>query len=303
TCGIVGIKPTLGLIPRSGIIPIAHSQDTAGPMCRTVSDAATLLTVMAGSDPADSITSAATAQKKDYTQFLQKDGLRGTKIGVARQYWGRNDKVDKLIEPLLQVFKDGGATLVDVEFPKLETFGDAELDVLLYEFKADLNKYLAGRGGQNRTLADLIEFNNKNADKEMPYFGQEIFIKAQAKGDLNERAYRLALLQSKLATQDNGIDAAVKKYGVELFIAPSGGLAWYTDLIGGDCGVFESSSQAAVAGYPNITVPAGYVQGLPAGMSFFGPAFSEPTLIKAAYAFEQATKERKPPKYLPTYSA
>jgi len=175
--------------------------------------------------------------------------------------------------------------------------------VLLYEFKADLNKYLAGRGGQNRTLADLIEFNDKNADKEMPYFGQEIFIKAQAKGDLNERAYRLALLQSKLATQDDGIDAAVKKYGVELFIAPSGGLAWYTDLIGGDCGVFESSSQAAVAGYPNITVPAGYVQGLPAGMSFFGPAFSEPTLIKAAYAFEQATKARKPPRYLPTYAA
>ena len=224
-------------------------------MCRTVSDAAALLTVMAGSDPADSITSAAAAQKKDYMQFLQKDGLRGMKIGVARQYWGRNDKVDKLIEPLLQVFKDGGATLVDVEFPKLETFGDAELEVLLYEFKADLNKYLAGRGGQYRTLADLIEFNNKNADKEMPYFGQEIFIKAQAKGDLNERAYRLALLQSKLATQDDGIDAAVKKYGVEMFIAPSGGLAWYTDLIGGDCGVFESSSQAAVAGYPNITVP------------------------------------------------
>jgi len=303
TCGIVGIKPTLGLVPRSGIIPIAHSQDTAGPMCRSVLDAAALLTVMAGSDPADAITSAAAMQKKDYTQFLQKDGLRGMKIGVARQYWGRNDKVDKLIEPLLQVFKDGGATLVDVEFPKLQTFGDAEFDVLLYEFKADLNKYLAGRGGQNRTLADLIEFNDKNADKEMPYFGQEIFIKAQAKGDLNERAYRLALLQSKLATQDDGIDAAVKKYGVELFIAPSGGLAWYTDLIGGDCGVFESSSQAAVAGYPNITVPAGYVQGLPAGMSFFGPAFSEPTLIKAAYAFEQATKARKPPRYLPTYAA
>ena len=302
TCGIVGIKPTLGLVPRSGIIPIAHSQDTAGPMCRTVADAAALLTVMAGSDPADAITSAAVSQKKDYTQFLQKDGLRGMKIGVARQYWGRNDKVDKLIEPLLQVFKDGGATLVDVDFPKLQTFGDAEFDVLLYEFKADLNKYLAGRGGQYRTLADLIDFNTKNADKEMPYFGQEIFIKAQAKGDLNERAYRLALLQSKLATQDDGIDAAIKKYGVELFIAPSGGVAWYTDLIGGDCGVFESSSQAAVAGYPNITVPAGYVQGLPAGMSFFGPAFSEPTLIKAAYAFEQATKARKPPRYLPTYA-
>ena len=301
TCGIVGIKPTLGLVPRSGIIPIAHSQDTAGPMCRTVTDAATLLTVMAGSDPSDPITSAAVSQKKDYTQFLQKDGLRGMKIGVARQYWGRNDKVDKLVEPYLQVLKDGGASLVDVEFPHLKDFGDAEYEVLLYEFKEDLNKYLAARGGQYRTLADLIDFNNKNADKEMPYFAQEIFIKAQAKADLNDRAYRLALLQTKVQTQEQGIDGAVTKYGVQAFFAPSGGVAWYTDLVNGDCGVFESSSLAAVAGYPNITVPGGYVQGLPAGVSFFGPAFSEPTLIKIAYAFEMATRARKPPKYLPTY--
>jgi amidase len=301
TCGIVGIKPTLGLVPRTGIIPIAHSQDTAGPMCRTVADAAALLTVMAGSDPSDSITSAATSQKKDYTQFLQRDGLRGMKIGVARQYWGRNAKVDKLIEPHLQVLKDGGATLVDVEFPQLSNFGDAEYEVLLYEFKEDLNKYLAARGGQYRTLADLIDFNNKNADKEMPYFGQEIFIKAQAKNDLNDRAYRLALLQTKVMTQEQGIDGAVTKYGVNAFVAPSGGVAWFTDLVNGDCGVFESSSLAAVAGYPNITVPAGYVQGLPAGVSFFGPAFSEPTLIRIAYAFEQATKARKTPKYLTTY--
>ena len=302
TCGIVGIKPTLGLVPRSGIIPIAHSQDTAGPMCRTVADAAALLTVMAGTDPNDPISSAAVTAKKDYTQFLQKDGLRGLKIGVARQYWGRNDKVDKLVEPYLQVLKDGGATLVDVEFPMLQKFGDAEFDVLLYEFKEDLNKYLASRGGTHRTLADLIDFNNKNAEKEMPYFGQEIFIKAQAKADLNDRAYRLALLQTKVMTQEQGIDGAVEKYGVQAFVAPSGGVAWYTDLVNGDCGVFESSSLAAVAGYPNITVPGGYVQGLPVGVSFFGPAFSEPTLIKAAYAFEQATKARKPPKYLPSYS-
>jgi amidase len=270
-------------------------------MCRTVTDAATLLTVMAGSDPNDPITSAAVSQKKDYTQFLQKDGLRGMKIGVARQYWGRNDKVDKLVEPYLQVLKDGGASLVDVEFPHLKDFGDAEYDVLLYEFKEDLNKYLAARGGQYRTLADLIDFNNKNADKEMPYFAQEIFIKAQAKADLNDRAYRLALLQTKVQTQEQGIDGAVTKYGVQAFVAPSGGVAWYTDLVNGDCGVFESSSLAAVAGYPNVTVPGGYVQGLPAGVSFFGPAFSEPTLIKIAYAFEQATKARKPPRYLPTY--
>jgi amidase len=301
TCGIVGIKPTLGLVSRSGIIPIAHSQDTAGPMCRTVADAAALLTVMAGSDPSDPITSGGATQRKDYTQFLQKDGLRGMKIGVGRQYFGRNDKVDKLIEPQLQVLKDGGATLVDIEFPHLRDFGDAEYDVLLYEFKEDLNKYLTGRGGQYKTLADLIDFNDKNADKEMPYFGQEIFIKAQAKSDLNDRAYHIALLQSKLWSQEQGIDGAVKKYGVDAFVAPSGGVAWYTDLVNGDCGVFESSSLAAVAGYPNITVPAGFIQGLPAGISFFGPAFSEPTLIKIAYAFEQATKARKTPKYLSTY--
>src|SRR6185436_8827604 len=237
TCGIVGIKPTLGLVPRTGIIPIAHSQDTAGPMCRTVADAAVLLTVMAGSDPADAITSASASQKKDYTQFLQKDGLRGVKIGVARQYWGRNDKVDKLIEPQLQVLKAGGATLVDVEFPHLRDFGDAEYEVLLFEFKTDLNKYLAGRGGRYRTLAELIDFNNKNADKEMPFFGQEIFIKAEAKADLNDRAYQLALLQTKLMSQEQGIDGAVVKYGVNAFVAPSGGVAWNIDLVNGDCGV------------------------------------------------------------------
>jgi len=302
TCGIVGIKPTLGLVSRSGVIPIAHSQDTAGPMCRTVSDAAALLTVLAGSDPSDAITSAAAEQRKDYTQFLKKDGLKGMRIGVGRQYFGRNPKVDKLIEPHLQSLKDGGATLVDVEFPKLRSFDDAEFDVLLYEFKEDLNKYLAGRGGPNKTLADLIDFNNKNADKEMPYFGQEIFIQAQAKGDLNDRAYRIALLQSKLMTQEQGIDGVMDKEKLDAIVAPSGGVAWHTDLISGDCGVFESSSLAAVAGYPNITVPAGYIQGLPAGISFFGKAFTEGKLIKIAYAFEQATKMRKVPQFLPTYA-
>jgi amidase len=301
TCGIVGIKPTLGLVSRSGIIPIAHSQDTAGPMCRTVTDAAILLTVMAAADPSGAITSAAAREKKDYTQFLQKDGLRGMRIGVGRQYFGRNSKVDALIEPHLQVLKDGGATLVDVEFPKLQNFGDAEYEVLLYEFKADLNKYLAARGGPHKTLTDLIAFNNKNAAKEMPYFGQEIFIQADAKGDLTERAYQIALMQSKMMTQEQGIDAVAASAKVDAFVAPSGGTAWMTDLVNGDCGVFESSSLAAVAGYPNITVPAGYVQGLPVGISFFGKAFSEPILIKAAYAFEQATKARKAPQFLATY--
>jgi amidase len=302
TCGIVGIKPTLGLVSRSGIIPIAHSQDTAGPMCRTVADAAALLTILAGADPDDPITSAAAQNRTDYTKFLQRDGLSGMRIGVGRQYFGRNAKVDRLIEPHLQVLRDGGATLIDVEFPQLRSFDDAEFDVLLYEFKEDLNKYLTGRGGQYKTLADLIDFNNKNADKEMPYFGQEIFVQAQAKGDLNDRAYRIALLQSKLMTQEQGIDGVMDKEKLDAVVAPSGGVAWATDLIGGDCGVFESSSLAAVAGYPNITVPAGYIQGLPAGLSFFGKAFTEGKLIRIAYAFEQATRLRRVPQLLPTYA-
>ncbi len=302
TCGIVGIKPTLGLVSRSGVIPIAHSQDTAGPMTRNVADAAILLAVLIGNDKNDSITSNSSKGEKDYTKFLLKDGLKGTRIGVGRQYFGRNDKVDALITPHLQILKDGGATLIDVEFPKLRDFGDAEYDVLLFEFKEDLNKYLAGRGGNNKTLADLIKFNDAHKDKEMPFFGQEIFIAADAKADLNDRAYRLSLLQSKLYTQEQGIDAVMDKNKLDAIVAPSGGVAWMTDLVNGDCGVFESSSLAAVAGYPNITVPAGYVQGLPAGISFFGRAFSEAVLIKIAYAFEQATKMRKPPKFLPTYS-
>jgi amidase len=303
TCGIVGIKPTLGLVSRSGVIPIAHSQDTAGPMARTVSDAAILLGVLIGMDKTDSITSQASKGEKDYTKFLQKDGLKGMRIGVARQYFGRNSKIDAVIEPHLKVFKDGGATLIDVKMETAQKFGEAEYEVLLYEFKEDLNKYLQNRGGKYKTLEDLIKFNNENKDKEMPYFGQEIFEMAQEKPDLNDRAYRIALLQTKLYTQEQGIDAVMDKDKLDAIIAPSGGAAWMTDLVNGDCGVFEGmTSFAAVSGYPSITVPAGFVQELPVGMSFFGRAFSEPTLIKIAYAFEQATNARRKPKYLPTYS-
>lgn len=302
TCGIVGIKPTLGLVSRSGIIPIAHSQDTAGPMARTVADAAAMLTVMVGNDPDDAITSQASRAEKDYTKFLQKDGLKGMRIGVARQYFGRNSKVDTLIEPQLKVLTDGGATLIDVTFAKLNDFGDAEYEVLLYEFKEDLIKYLRSRGGPMTSLDDLIAFNDKNSNREMPFFGQEIFHAAQAKGDLNERAYRIALLQSKLMSQEQGIDGVMDKDKLEAIVAPSGGVAWMTDLVSGDCGVFESSSLAAVAGYPNITVPAGFIQGLPAGISFFGRAFSEGTLIKAAYSFEQITMARRAPRFLVSYA-
>ena len=304
TCGIVGIKPTLGLVSRSGVIPIAHSQDTAGPMCRTVADAAILLGVLVGRDASDSITAQASKKGlKDYTKFLNKDGLRGKRIGVARQTFGKNSKIDAVIEPQLQVFKDGGANLIDVEFPTNGKFGDAEFDVLLYEFKADLNKYLAIRGGNHKSIADLIKFNEENQAKEMPFFGQEIFYMAEKKGDLNDRKYRLALQKTKLLTQGQGIDAVMNKNKLDAFIAPSGGVAWMTDLVNGDCGVFEGmTSIAAVAGYPSITVPAGFVQGLPCGISFFGRAFSESTLISISYAFEQMTKARRTPIFLPAYS-
>lgn len=303
-CGIVGLKPTLGLISRSGVIPIAHSQDTAGPMTRTVSDAVILLNALTAVDRRDSATApVASKAEKDYTRFLHKDGLKEARIGVARQYFGRNEKLDRLLENQLQVLKDGGATLFDVNFPTLEKIGDPEFEVLLYEFKADLNKYLAERNSPFKTLKDLIEFNEKNKDREMPYFGQDIFIKAQEKGNLENRAYRLALLQSKILTQDQGIDAVADKDKLDAIVAPSNSPTWMIDLVNGDCfgNYISSSTIPAVAGYPNITVPAGVLNELPIGISFFGRAYSEPTLIKIAYAFEQATKARRKPKLLATY--
>lgn len=304
TCGIVGIKPTLGLVSRSGVIPIAHSQDTAGPMCRTVADAAILLGVLVGTDKTDSITSQSSKGQKDYSKYLNKDGLRGKRIGVARQTFGKNDKIDIVIEPHLQAMKNGGAVLVDVDFPTNGKFGEAEFDVLLYEFKAGLNKYLSNRGGKHKNLSDLIKFNEENKETEMPFFAQEIFYMAEKKGDLNDRNYRLALQKSKLLTQTQGIDAVMNKNKLDAFTAPSGGVAWMIDLVNGDCGVFEGmTSIAAVAGYPGITVPAGFVQGLPLGISFFGRAFSEPKLIEIAFAFEQMTKARRPPKFLETYKS
>ncbi len=301
--GIVGIKPTLGLVSRSGIVPIAHSQDTAGPMCRSVADAAAVLSAIIGTDPKDPITAQAAKGAKDYTQFLKKDGLKDRKIGVMRQYFGRNERLDVLMETQIQALKDGGAEVIDVSFPTYDKFGDAEYEVLLYEFKADLNKYLQGRGGANRSLADVIAFNTANAAKEMPYFGQDIMLKAEEKGNLETRAYRLALLQSKVQTQDQGIDLVMDREKLDAIVAPSNSPPWLIDLVNGDSptSYVGSSSMAAVAGYPNITVPAGFISELPIGISFFGRAFSEPVLIEIAYAYEQLTKARRQPKFLATY--
>ena len=300
--GIVGIKPTLGLTSRAGIIPIAHSQDTAGPMARTVRDAASLLSVLAGTDPRDSATADADAKKqKDYTQFLDPDGLRGARIGVARKYFGFNDAVDKLMNDILAEMKSAGAVVIDpADLESHGKFDDTELLVLMYELKADLNRYLANRpGAQVKTLAEVIAFNDKNKQKEMPYFGQDLFAKAQEKGPLTDKEYVAALAANHSLSREHGIDGVMEKFKLDALVGPTGGPAWLTDLANGDHAVGGSSNAAAVAGYPNINVPAGFVFGLPVGISFFGRAWSEPTLLKIAYGFEQLIKARKPPQFLP----
>ncbi|HKS30737.1 MAG TPA: amidase [Pyrinomonadaceae bacterium] len=298
---IVGIKPTLGLVSRSGIIPIAHSQDTAGPMARTVRDACILLAALAETDPRDAATGAASRKLlSDYTVFLDPAGLRGARIGVARKFFGFSDHVDKLMSEALDVMKRVGAILVDpADVETMGKFDDTELEVLLYEFKADLNKYLAGlgAGAPVRSLKEIIAFNERNREREMPYFGQELFLRAEAKGPLTTPAYRQALAKNHLLSRAQGIDATMRKHRLDAIVAPTGGPPWTTDLINGDHFSGASSTPAAVAGYPNISVPAGYVYGLPVGISFFGRAWSEPTLIKLAYSFEQATKHRAAPKF------
>ncbi|HYV10109.1 MAG TPA: amidase [Pyrinomonadaceae bacterium] len=301
---LVGIKPTVGLVSRAGIIPISHSQDTAGPMARTVSDAAILLSAMTGIDPRDEATNASSGKSAaDYTQFLDKNGLRGMRLGITRKHFGFNERVDKLMNELLAEMKKLGAVLVDPsDIPTTGKFDDSEFEVLLYEFKADLNTYLAGLGptAPVRSLKDVIAFNEKNSAREMPYFGQDIMIKAEAKGPLTSKPYLGALRKNHLLTRAQGIDAVMKKNRLDALVAPTGGPSWPTDWINGDHFTGGYSSASAVAGYPHITVPAGYVFGLPVGISFFGGAYSEPRLIKIAYAFEQATKVRRPPQFLST---
>jgi len=299
--GIVGIKPTLGLISRSGIIPIAHSQDTAGPMARSVRDAAILLGALAGVDPRDGATSASAGKAAaDYTKFLDPHGLRGARIGVARKYFGSNDAQDQLMNNLIAAMKRQGADIVDpADLPTHGKFDDTEFLVLLYELKADLNAYLAARPGAPGSLKDVIDFNESNRDKEMPYFGQDIFIKAEAKGPLSTKEYVDALEANHRLSRKEGIDSVMDQFHLDAIMAPTAGPAWLTDLANGDHAAGGSSNAAAVAGYPDVTVPAGFVFGLPVGISFFGRAWSEPTLLKIAYGFEQTIQARRPPRFIP----
>ena len=302
--GVVGIKPTVGLVGRSGIIPISHTQDTAGPMARTVADAAAILGALTGVDPRDDVTNASQGNAHaDYTQYLDAGGLQGARIGVARQFFGANPYVDTLMDDAIEAMRQAGATIVDpADIPTRQQMGEPSFQVLLYELKADMAAYLAtlGPSAPVRTLADIIAFNEANADREMPYFGQEIFIEAEEKGPLTDPEYIEAVALARRLSREEGIDAVMDEYRLDAIIGPTGGPAWRTDLVNGDNFSLSSSSPAAISGYPNITVPAGFVFGLPVGISFFGRAWSEPVLLRIAYAFEQATQHRRAPGFLPS---
>jgi amidase len=303
-CGIVGLKPTVGLVSRAGIIPISASQDTAGPMARTVADVAALLSAIAGPDDRDPATApAADHVQPDYTKSLDKDGLKNARLGVLRPHFRKGSMTESIYEAALEALKAAGATLIDIpKIPSLDKLGDAEFQVMLHEFKAGLNAYFAtlGENAPIKSLQDVIDFNNKHKDRELQYFGQEHMLQAQQKGPLTDKPYLDALEKCRKLTRAEGIDAVMDEHKLDALIAPSGGPAGATDLVYGDRGVGGSSSPAAVAGYPNLTVPAGNLHGLPVGLSFFGRAWSEPTLLRLAYAFEQSTNHRRPPKFLPT---
>lgn len=304
-CSLVGLKPTVGLVSRSGIIPISHSQDTAGPMTRTVADAAALLTVLAGIDAADVATAASQGRTGlDYTKFLDADGLKGARIGVARErFFGYHAATDALVEQALEVMKSKGAILVDpASIPNAPKLDDPEFEVLLYEFKAGTEAWLASLGDRTklRTLADLIRFNEEHQDVEMPYFGQELLRQAQARGSLSDAKYLKALASSRKLSREQGIDAVMRKHQLDALVAPTQAPPGLIDLVNGDHWLGSSSTPAAVSGYATLTVPAGYVRGLPVGLSFIGRAWSEPTLLKLAHAYEQATRHRRPPGFVPT---
>ena len=299
TCGLVGIKPTLGLVSRSGIIPIAASQDTAGPMTRSVTDAALMLAAIAGFDASDPVTRDGAGKATDYAAALVKHGLKGMRLGVTRNFFGKNDAVDAVIEQQLAVLKAQGAMLVDVHLPNADKYDDSEIDVLLHEFKPGLKAYLADYAPHApiRNMADLVAFNVRHADKEMSFFAQEYLIKSQATAGLEEKQYKDALANNRRYAREKGIDQVLKEHKLDALVAPTGGPAWLTDFINGDHYGGSFSSPAAVAGYPHITVPAGYVNGLPVGLSFVGAAFSEAALIGMAYAYEQATLHRRAPRF------
>ena len=305
---LVGIKPTVGLLSRSGIVPVAHSQDTAGPMARTVADAVALLGAMVGVDGGDPATRDSVRHRgRDYSALLDASGLRGARIGVVRnKLFGSSPAADRLAEAAIADMRKQGAVIVDpANIPTLGTFDESELDVLLYEFKADLNKYLLwlGPAAPVHSLKEVMAFNDAHAPQELPYFAQEIMAMAEEKGPLDNADYKAALDKNRRMTRTLGIDAVMTKHKLDALVAPTGGPAWLIDLVNGDGGTATSaslSSVAAVAGYPHVTVPMGYFRGLPLGISFIGRAWSEPTLIKIAYAYEQATKHRHPPTFAPT---
>ncbi len=318
-CGIVGIKPTLGLISQQGIIPIAHSQDTAGPMARTVADAAILLSTLAEPDlppcppslPGEGVTPSpllrgeGRGERFDYTRFLDRAGLVGARIGVARNFFGFSHWVDRVMEEALAALAAAGAVIVDpANIDTARQLGEFQTELLLYEFKADLNAYLAGLGPEAavHSLAEVIAFNEAHHEQVMPYFGQERMTMAEAKGPLTEEKYLQALATSQRLARAEGIDATLRAHSLDALVAPSGGPAWPTDYITGDRPGGGSAALPAVAGYPNVTVPAGYIAGLPVGISFIGPAWSEAKLIRYAYAFEQATLMRQPPTFPPSVS-
>ena len=303
--GIVGIKPTVGLWSRSGIIPISHSQDTAGPMTRTVTDAAILLGGAVGVDPRDEATSRSDGNfHTDYTQFLDPAGLEGARIGVARSFTGFDPRIVTLFEEAIEAMREAGAVIVDpANLPEAAWNDEMPLLVLEYEFKADLNAYLATLGEEApvRTLEEIIAFNEANADREMPHFGQQRMIASQARGPLTDEAYLNAVRTIQRANREDGIDALASEHQLDAIIAPTRDVPWVTDHIKGDrLDGGSSAGPAAIAGYPDISVPMGFVKGLPVGVSFFGPAWTEPTLIRVAYAFEQATKHRRAPSLTPT---
>ena len=303
--GLVGIKPTVGLISRSGIIPISRTQDTAGPMARSVADAALLLSAMAAPDPLDDATkSTAGYASRDYTRSLDAGALKGARIGIARQhYFGYSAAADGLVEQAIADLKKLGAVIVDpADIPTASRMDACENDILLYEFKAGLNAYLAARGPSSQvpSLEALIAFNEREKTREMPYFGQELFLQAQQKGPLTSRAYLAAVKTCRARARAQGIDLVLRRHRLDAIVAPTGSPAWTTDLVNGDHFTGASSTPAAVAGYPSITVPAGQAFGLPVGISFIGGAWSEPRLIALAYAYEQATQHRRAPLFAAT---